>query len=770
VGGSTVIESPSEAPLQGQHSSDPDPTPIRAATSALVRRAIARCVLIDTDQDISIGTVTLYPHQVSAVQQVQRTLREFGGALLCDAVGLGKTYTALAVAAAYGEPLIIAPAILGTMWQQALDCAGVRASFCSIEALSRGATITRRHALLIVDEAHHLRNPGTRRYAEAARLCIHSPVLLISATPIHNSRSDLMSLAALFMGIRAHSLDEAALSRIVVRRTRTAPAAGPVMPRVEHAPWRVLSTDDTILEQIIALPPPVPPSDGGQAATLVAHGLARQWVSSSAALLGALKRRMARSHALIAALDTGRYPTRAELQGWVFADDALQLAFPELLSHSDADVPELREAVTAHLQGLRALASHVSAADSENNNLRADFVRTVVDAHPREKVVAFTSYKETATALYRALARLGGVALMTSSGGTVVGGALTRRETLERFAPDACSTSPPGRRDHIRLLLTTDLLSEGVNLQDASVVIHLDLPWTAARLEQRTGRVARLGSRHAVVTSYALRPSERAEAFLRTVETVARKARVASTVLGSGNGLLHPGTSSGSSCVELTESMRSTLKQWLQHELGDEYTETKAADVAREAAIAATPLVACVSGPRPGAIVACVIDGRPELVVLNEDLQVRIDVASVSTAIAVTAGAERKVPLRFASRVMSALALWHESVRAAIDAGVDSSCIAGIGARRKRAAIRDADAASSASSFATRGAGTKRASLLRSSAALPMPIALEQLMYGSSDASFWSGYEYEPPMSMVRGNVASVVELGLTIVAILLME
>lgn len=767
-----MTESPSEAPLPGQH----QPNPIRVTTPTLVRHAIARCILLDTEEDISIGAVTLYPHQVSAVQRVRRTLHELGGALLCDAVGLGKTYTALAVAAAYGEPLIIAPAILGAMWRQALDCTGVGASFCSIEALSRGASITRRHALVVVDEAHHLRNPSTRRYAEVARLCIHAPVLLISATPIHNSRSDLMSLAALFMGDRAYSLDEAALSGIVVRRTGMPATAGPVMPRVEHAPWRVLPTDDIILERIIALPAPVPPSDGGQAATLVAHGLARQWISSSAALLGALKRRMARSHALIAALDTGRYPTRAELQGWVFADDALQLAFPELLPHSDADVPELRDAVTAHLHGLRTLALQVSASERDNK-LRADFVRAVMDAHPGEKVVAFTSYKETATALYRALARFGGVALMTSSGGTVVGGTLTRRETLERFAPDACSASPPNKRDDIRLLLTTDLLSEGVNLQDASVVIHLDLPWTAARLEQRTGRVARLGSRHAVVTSYALRPSERAEAFLKTVETVARKARVASAVLGSEGGLLHPdkpSSTSSSSCVELTESIRSTLKQWLECGLASRYADNTLADAAGVASTAATPLVACVSGQRPGAIAACIIDGRPELAVLNEGMHVTTDAASINAALTLTNGAARDVPVQLASRVMDALVLWRERARAAIDAGIDSSTAgsytAGIGARRKRSAIRQADAASRAGSFVTRRAGTNRASLLRSRAALPMPIALEQLMYGSTDGNFWSGCEYEAPMDMVHGNVASRAEPGFTVVAILLMD
>ena len=46
----------------------------------------------------------------------------------------------------------------------------------------------------------------------------------------------------------------------------------------------------------------------------------------------------------------------------------------------------------------------------------------------------------------------------------------------------------------VDLLIATDLLSEGLNLQDASVVVHLDLPWTAARLTQRIGRVWRVGA------------------------------------------------------------------------------------------------------------------------------------------------------------------------------------------------------------------------------------------------------------------------------------
>src|SRR5688572_10824059 len=74
--------------------------------------------------------------------------------------------------------------------------------------------------------------------------------------------------------------------------------------------------------------------------------------------------------------------------------------------------------------------------------------------------------------------------------------------------------TPRVRAERIDLLLSTDVLSEGVGLQDASVVVHLDLPWTPARLEQRTGRIARLGSRHATVAVYAIAPPASAEAPL----------------------------------------------------------------------------------------------------------------------------------------------------------------------------------------------------------------------------------------------------------------
>ena len=77
------------------------------------------------------------------------------------------------------------------------------------------------------------------------------------------------------------------------------------------------------------------------------------------------------------------------------------------------------------------------------------------------------------------------------------------------------------------MLIATDLLSEGLNLQDASVVVHLDLPWTAARLTQRLGRIWRMARRIARVHEYAIAPPAPADELLRITEVLTRKAGAA---------------------------------------------------------------------------------------------------------------------------------------------------------------------------------------------------------------------------------------------------
>src|SRR5690349_596912 len=186
----------------------------------------------------------------------------------------------------------------------------------------------------------------------------------------------------------------------------------------------------------------------------------------------------------------------------------MQLAFPELVTVSpgcgadSASCASLLVAVRGHRDALRELLARIRRARDPDIH-RAEALGRIMNAHPTEIVIAFSEHAETVAALARHLMPLGGVVCLTSHGARTASGRLTREEVLRQLEPGARLVRAA---EHVRLLLSTDVLSEGVNLQRASVVVHLDLPWNPARLEQRVGRVRRLGALRDHVTVYALSP------------------------------------------------------------------------------------------------------------------------------------------------------------------------------------------------------------------------------------------------------------------------
>ena len=545
-----------------------------------LRARIAALVANHDQPTERLGEIALQPHQRAAVGRIAAAMREFGGALLADETGLGKTFVALSVARDAHRPLVVAPAALGDMWHQAAQSAGVTIEFTSVEALSRRrGERAGEHDLVVVDESHHFRNPATARYRALADLTACARVLLLSATPVHNSASDLTTLLALFLGARASTLDSAWTSRCIVRRSpNDVPTAH--LPHVPPPEPLCVRHDERHLDAILALPPPVPAMDGGDGGALLVYSLLRQWASTRAALVEALRRRLARATALMAGLETGHHPSTAELAAWAFADGTVQLAFPELVidgAHQAPDATGLAACVRAHTDAVRALLDDLAHSPDPDVE-RATHLIELRARHRGEKLVVFSQYADSVSAMFRLLRSQPGVAALTADSGRVAGGALTRREVLRRFAPRAHNVAAAPRAERIDLLLTTDLLSEGVNLQDASVLVHLDLPWTPARLDQRVGRVARLGSAHERVAVYAMLPPAGAERIVRVEQRLREKLGAATRAVGVA-GTIIPSLTLGKLCAAgctdqdspdstargpatLTEAIQRVLADW----------------------------------------------------------------------------------------------------------------------------------------------------------------------------------------------------------------
>jgi superfamily II DNA or RNA helicase/ribosomal protein L21 len=148
----------------------------------------------------------LLPYQQSAVQVAAHHLYKRGGVLIGDVVGLGKTYTATALAKMFEddfflETLIICPKNLVTMWEDYVHSYQLRAKVLSITRVQTELQHERRYRLVIIDESHNLRNKEGKRYRAIQEYIQlnESKIILLTATPYNKTYLDLSNQLRLFI-------------------------------------------------------------------------------------------------------------------------------------------------------------------------------------------------------------------------------------------------------------------------------------------------------------------------------------------------------------------------------------------------------------------------------------------------------------------------------------------------------------------------------------------------------------------------------------------
>jgi hypothetical protein len=532
------------------------------APRARVRSLIASHIAHRGDVG-AVGEIVLTEPQREAVRRARSALLRFRGVLLADDVGTGKTYIALALIAPYANPLVIAPAALRRMWEHAARRAGASFAFISVESLAGRRAPPAAHDVVLIDEAHHLRNPRTRRYAVAVTIVRHAHTILLSATPVHNTAGELDAQLALFMGADARDLDDEMRARVVVRANEE--ARGPKV--MVHRPFPVPDADH-IIEAIQSLPAPVVPRDGGEAPSLVRMSFLRAWCSSREAMFSMLRRALRRAEALRDALRDGRRLSKRDLRSWIGTGED-QLAFTELLAGDGGETVDDQSA-QRYVDSLKSLWMPLLSLEWIDD-ARAAHICTVVNAHVGVPILACSQYMATVDAMWARLRHMPRVAVVSSRWARIASGPVSRDEVLRRFAPNALGERMPHPRERIDLLVATDLVSEGLNLQDAGVLIHLDLPWTAARLTQRVGRIARTGSPHDTVHTYALSPPRAAEVLLALEQRLATKRRIAAELVGgsrrTGTLLGANGRREPAAGPELLGRIVTMLRPWADPEI-----------------------------------------------------------------------------------------------------------------------------------------------------------------------------------------------------------
>ena len=580
-------------------------------------------------------------HQLDRYQQeaywaLMKIARRHGGAFLCDGVGLGKTFVGLMLIERLvlheGKRVVLfAPkAAREGVWEPHLrdwlphiGGVGGGGDFSNLAVFNhtdlgrkgdfpeRFRRITELADVVVIDEAHHFRNPGRRgdpdtglqpsRYYRMFDLLDNSErpktVFMLTATPINNRLSDFRHMAELFTrrdeqyfartigvnhltahfnrmekALRARAgtngaqaaleLDDAqdilgsdAIFReLVVQRSRGyaresqiqehgEAAAFPERKAPQVASYSVRKTYGGMLDlfekafakkaPLFTLPMYYPlhwyrgpdteidPLEQGrqeQVVGLIRTNFLKRFESSVAAFELSCDRLLKKLLAFVA-VHSETDAERKRLTRWKaqnsealgFAaqrhlalwggdeeeedgEDVVpqeMLAAVEVLDREDYDVVEMMSETFLDLDQIAQFLNEARKFEPKHDDKLQKLVRLLkTKALADEKVLIFTEFADTARYLRRRLEAAGFDRLEQVDGSTKK----NRAEVIRRFAPYYNSADPElelGDREDIRILISTDVLSEGLNLQDAARMINYDIHWNPVRLMQRIGRVDR---------------------------------------------------------------------------------------------------------------------------------------------------------------------------------------------------------------------------------------------------------------------------------------
>ena len=223
---------------------------------------------------------------------------------------------------------------------------------------------------------------------------------------------------------------------------------------------------------------------------------------------------------------------------------------------SELDLPRWADDLRQDKATLAAMLAPVQAITPERDGKLAQIKQDIRDkvaqpttdrdGNPNRKLLVFTTFKDTANYLYQ---QLGGLAQELGVNIAMVSGDETHtavgvnnfNEILSNFAPVARNRQPAAKSDtagaagnsDIDLLIATDCISEGQNLQDCDTVLNYDIHWNPVRIIQRFGRIDRIGSRSAKVHLVNYWPTPDMERYLNLESRV--QARMALAAVAGGD-------------------------------------------------------------------------------------------------------------------------------------------------------------------------------------------------------------------------------------------
>ncbi|MEC1456779.1 SNF2-related protein [Bacillus haynesii] len=408
---------------------------------------------------------TPLPHQLEVARKVVEQMN--GKAILADEVGLGKTVEAGLILKEYmirglaKKILILVPASLVSQWVKELrekflipaveqkksyvweQCDVVVSSLDTAKrSPHRETVLSIQYDVVIIDEAHKLKNNKTKNY-EFVRSLKKKYCLMLTATPIQNKIDEIFNLVSLLKpghlgnesnfnkdytkqinSVEAHERLKSLINKVMIRNRRHDTGITWTKRHVETVPISFSPTEQALYDEIKKLK------------TNHQH-------SSSMFSIMTLERECCSSR------------------------EAVYMTLKNMLDRKDREAPVIAEPVIHHL---------IEKVNEVTQNSKALKVVELIQELD-DKVIIFTEYRATQIYLQWFLQQ-NGISSVPFRGGFKRG----KKDWMKDLF-----------RGKVQVLIATEAGGEGINLQFCNKIINYDLPWNPMRLEQRIGRIHRLG-------------------------------------------------------------------------------------------------------------------------------------------------------------------------------------------------------------------------------------------------------------------------------------
>jgi superfamily II DNA or RNA helicase len=189
--------------------------------------------------------------------------------------------------------------------------------------------------------------------------------------------------------------------------------------------------------------------------------------------------------------------------------------------------PQLGSDLLADSRALIQIFDRCAVWNPQRDSKLQALIKLANEKHKTEKILIFSQFSDTVHYLSQQLAAAGiqRVAAATGESENVT-------ELAYRFSPQSNKKTIPPEQE-LRVLVATDVLSEGQNLQDGFIIVNFDLPWTIIRLIQRAGRVDRIGQKSDKILCYSFLPADGIETIIRLRAKVRARLHANSEVVGT---------------------------------------------------------------------------------------------------------------------------------------------------------------------------------------------------------------------------------------------